>query len=139
MVSSDALVVVRARLVIAGSPGAVDSCIFETYKYEICSECIPAFLSYLFDCRWVSCLPETIYRNTHSSLPPENKVWCKVIFSQAPVCPWEGAWQTPPGQTPPGQTLPLGRHPLGRNPLRQAPRETATAADGTHLTGMHSC
>ena len=38
-----------------------------------------------------------------------------------------------------------GRHPLGRpppradTPLADPHPQTATAADGTHLTGMHSC
>ena len=44
----------------------------------------------------------------------------------------------PPGQTPlPGrQTPPLGQTPL---PPGRHPPEMATAADSTHLAGMHSC
>ena len=78
----------------------------------------------------------------------------KVMISQASV-------QTPPRQTPPWEDTPEDRHPPpGRHPRRQTPptRHTplpgqtppwavhvgyippaASAADSTHLTGMHSC
>ena len=85
---------------------------------------------------------------------------CKVMFSQASVILFTGgvsARHPPLSRHPPGQThspwadtptwadtLPLGRHPhlgrhpLGRHPPGRHPQQTATAADGTHLTGMHS-
>ena len=49
----------------------------------------------------------------------------KVMFLHLSVCPRGGV-------------LPrcmLGYHP----PPEQTPQQTATVADGTHLTGMHSC
>ena len=51
-------------------------------------------------------------------------------------CPWgvyaTHPWVDTPRQTPP-KTDPQGQTPPGRHPPG-----TATAADGTHLTGMHS-
>ena len=52
-----------------------------------------------------------------------------------PRGPWADI-PTPLGRHPPRAETPLGRHPPGQTP---SPGQTATAADGTHLTGMHSC
>ena len=65
------------------------------------------------------------------------------------VCLWVWGGCIPQADTP-WADIPPGRHPLGRqppeadgprqtSPLRQTPPTTATGADGTHLTGMHSC
>ena len=61
----------------------------------------------------------------------------KVMFSQVSVCP-QGGGVHPPGQRPPPRQTIICRN----TPLRaDTPphRQTTTAADGTHLTGMHSC
>ena len=83
------------------------------------------------------------------------------MFLQVSVCPQGGvhpSGQNPPWANTPRQTSPLDRHPPGEtppwadtplwadtHPPRQTPQadpplsEVATAADGTHIAGMHSC
>ena len=78
--------------------------------------------------------------------PGQTPLWADTPGHKSPWAdtPWA---DTRTRQTSPtGQTPPLGRHPPGRHPPwpdnpppADNPLQTATAADGTHLTGMHSC
>ena len=59
--------------------------------------------------------------------------WADTHLGRHPLGRHPQAGGHPPGQTPSR----AGRHPPGQTP--SPPRPMATAADGTHLTGMHSC
>ena len=85
---------------------------------------------------------------------PQTKLWKGNVFT--PVCQssvHRGGVHTTPGRHPPRQRPPIGRRtqadttPSGSPPPRadtlpvgrHRPPPRPAAADGTHLTGMHSC
>ena len=94
-------------------------------------------------CTGGGCLPQYMLGYTHppgqtlplGRHPPVRHPPVRQLHGQTPpgkhplvrYLPWA---DTSPGQIPPGNTPP---------PKPQADVQTATAADGTHLTRMHSC
>ena len=76
---------------------------------------------------------DSVHRGVYTPIPPGRHPQGRHLPRQTPPGRHPSSpWQTPPfpWQTP---LFSPGRHPPTLRP------QTATTADGTHLTGMHSC